>query len=77
MKKVFYATYNGEEIQADFTQTFELVDYGAGTKQDWQAMGDIEVASLTICGVDVKMSDLPESLHDGIIELSNECEWVS
>lgn len=77
MKKVFYAAYDGEEIQAEFTQTFELVDYGSGTKQDWQSMGDIEVVKLSIAHQPATMAMLHESLHDGIIELSNECEWVA
>lgn len=76
MKQIRTAIYNGEEIQAEFTQTFELDDYGVPNSPTfWSAMHDVEVTSLAICGVDVKMSDLPESLHDGIIELSNECDW--
>lgn len=75
-KQIRTASYNGEEIQAVFSQTFVLDDYGVpGSPTFWSGMDDVEVTSLTICGKDVTMAELPESLHDGIIDLAQECDW--
>ena len=72
-----WAEYKGEEMQATFTAKTVRTDYGVPGSPEWNEVDpySIEVEHLTILGLDVKMADLPDDLHDAIMELSDGLEW--
>lgn len=71
------AEYKGEEIQVTFTAETERTDYGVAGSPEFDELDEysIEVEHLTILGLDVKMSDLPDDLHDVIMSLSDGLEF--
>ena len=72
------STYNGEEIQVDFHAETERSDYGVPGSPVWDEVdpASIEVAVLTILGIDVALTDLPAHLQQAIIDLADETEFA-
>jgi hypothetical protein len=71
------AEYKGEEMQVTFTAETVRTDYGVPGSPEWNEVDpySIEVKYLTILGLNVKMADLPDDLHDAIMALSDGLEW--
>lgn len=72
-----YATYDGEEITAQFSAATERCDYGVKGSPVWDEVlpSTITLDALEILGVEVKIEDLPEALRAAIENLADHCEF--
>ena len=70
-------TYRGEEIEVSFTAETERTDYGVPGSPVWDEIDPttIQVSSIEILGLDVKLSTLPKELQDAILDLADGLEW--
>ena len=72
-----YATYDAEQITAQFEAESHPNDYGVkGSPVWWEIdLGTIDIISLEILGVEVDPNKLPEDLQSAIRELAGEVEF--
>ena len=66
------AIYSSEDLEVHFTAETETNDLGVPGSPVWQEINfdTVDVLTLSICGCDVKMSELPDDLQNAIIETS-------
>lgn len=67
-RQVREASHDGEEVYALFTQTFVLED------GEWVGQEDYDIFTLYILGTKVRPMDIPDHLHQAIIDLAREIE---
>lgn len=72
-----FAEYVGEEIFVTFSAETDDADYGVPGSPVFDELDQhsIQVIHLTICGIIVKMSDLPVDLRKKIMWLADGLEW--
>ena len=69
-----YSTYEGEEITVVFSTEGEMTDYGVPRSPVFWVPTDIEIESVEILGVRIKLSTLPKELLDTIYDLTDELD---
>jgi hypothetical protein len=66
------ATYSGEELEAQFSASGQLTDYGVPGSPVWSEWVDPQIEGLTILNVKVDPKTLPPELVDAILALAEE-----
>ena len=74
----YIARYDSGDIIAHFIADGEFTDYGFPGSQRFDVVDEstVEVTILCILGIDVDMADLPAALHDAILSLADDWEFV-
>ena len=69
--QTMHARYTSElsEIDVKFSQEFEYY------KHEMDAVGGVEIDELYICGAKAEPSDLPKTVREAIIDLSDDLFW--
>jgi len=71
------ATYSSDDMTVIFTAETERSDYGVpGSPIFYEINPDsVQIHSLEILGVEVKLSELPAALQSAILSLYSEVDW--
>ncbi len=74
----YIARYDSGDIIAHFVAEGEVTDYGVPGSPRFDVVDEstVEVTSLCILGIDVDMESLPAGLHDAILALADNWEFV-
>jgi hypothetical protein len=72
------ATHAGEEVHVTFHARTERSDYGVPGSPVWDEVdpSSVEIATLSILGVDVDPRVLPDDLVEAIRSLSDDLEFA-
>lgn len=72
-----FAKYDADDIEVEFSAETERTHYDVPGSPVFDEIIDasVKVHSLTILGLDVKMTDLPADLQNAIMQLSDGLEW--
>ena len=71
------AKYASDDIEIDYVEETETDSYGVHGSPTWEAVIDktIEVQTLSILGVDVKLASLPTDLQHAIHSMCEGLEF--
>lgn len=76
-KKTCIGTYDDGVVCVRFRDTFTWEpDDRVGVPGHWYPENNVDILDISILGVDVTISELPEVLQAAIWTLSEEVEWV-
>jgi len=70
------ATYNDGMTEIVFTGHMVSDDYGVQGSPTLTMIEDVEIDSMTLAGTEVDLSELPISVINIYLTLSDECEFV-